>query len=144
MLFQLGLRYNNALVAVERIGHGHSVLRVLLEKEYPNLYYHTDYDDLTANNITDAGWKTSIKTKPLMVNGMITAFRAQDLISWSENLLLETSSLSWEGGVDSHLKTSSGGHDDEFIAVSIALQVREIQPLMEYEERQMVESYASI
>lgn len=134
-LFQLGLRYNNALVAVERIGHGHSVLRVLLEKNYPNLYYHTDYDEMVKQNVTDAGWKTSVKTKLPMVNTMIRAFRTRDLISYSENLLTEASGLTWKGQIDTQVETSAGGNDDEWDAVSIALQVRESMPLGNFEEK---------
>ena len=129
-LFTLGHRYNDAAVAVERAGHGHSVLKVLLEKNYPNLYYHTDYDDRMNTNITDAGWVTSKVTKPLMVNGMIAAFDSGDLVSYSDNLLTEASSLVWEGGTDSRVKTVKGNHDDEWDAVSIALQVREVTPII--------------
>jgi hypothetical protein len=129
-LYNLGKRYNNACVAVERTGHGHVVLKILLDKNYPNLYYFSDYDDRVNANVTDAGWKTSLKTKPMMINGMIAAFDSGDLISWSENLLMETSSIVWEGGADSKVKTVSGGNDDEWIAVSIALQVREVTPII--------------
>ena len=128
-VFELGKRYNWAYTAVERDGHGRSVLKVLLEKEYPNLHYHADYDEFKQINSTDAGWKTSMKTKPLMINGMITAFATGDLISWSENLLYEASNLSWENGIDSKVRTSSGCNDDEFIAVSIAIQVRQSAPI---------------
>jgi len=130
-LYALGMRYNQALIGVERIGHGQGVLKILLEKEYPNLYYHTDYDQMKAANITDVGWKTSMRTKPLMVNGMIQVFQSRDLISWSENLLAEASGLTWEGGTDSRIKTSAGGNDDEWDAVSIALQIREGLPVYE-------------
>jgi hypothetical protein len=64
-----------------------------------------------------------------MINGMITAFATGDLISWSENLLYEASNLSWENGIDSKVRTSSGCNDDEFIAVSIAIQVRQSAPI---------------
>lgn len=144
-LFDLGVKYNKAKIAVERIGHGHSVLRVLLEKNYPNLYYHTDYDDFMKKNITDAGWKTSVKTKLPMVNGMITTFRSGELISFSENLLKEASDLTWEGQVDSRIQTPASGNDDEFIAVSIALQVMELEPVIPYEaNRTTVSVYARV
>ena len=61
---------------------------------------------------------------------MIAAFDSQDLISWSENLLIEAGGLVWEGGTDSSVKTTSGGNDDEWDAVSIALQVREVTPII--------------
>lgn len=144
-LFDLGIRYNMAKIAVERINHGHSVLRILLEKNYPNLYYHSDYNDFLKQNITDVGWVTSGRTKLPMVNGMITMFRSGELISFSENLLLESSGLTWEGQVDSRIQTPPGGNDDEFIAVSIALQVMELEPIIYYDEkRPRATSYARI
>ena len=141
-LFHLGLRYNKASLAVERIGHGHSVLRVLLEKNYPNLYYHMDYDEFINANITDVGWKTSAKTKLPMVNGLITAMRAHDLISYSIDLLEEISALTWIGGIDSKIATT--GHDDEFMSLAIALQVREQAPLMSEEFRPKAVHYARL
>jgi len=130
-VWELGKKYNWAHLGVEREQHGRSVLKNLLERNYPNLYYHADYDEFKQINMQDAGWKTSMKTKPLMINGMITAFSSGDLISWSENLLYEASNLVWEGGIDSKVKTVSGCNDDEFDAVAIAIQIRESAPIIE-------------
>lgn len=138
-LYTLAHKYNTALVAVERVGHGHTALRILLEKNYPNLYYYVDYDDVTRQTVNEPGWKTNVKTKPMMINGLVAAFRAQDLISWSENLVDEASGLVWEG--QQKVKTYGGGHDDEWDAVSIALQVRETEPIIE-EARAPVGYYA--
>jgi len=131
MLWELGRRYNLAYIGVERDGHGRSVLKTLLERNYPALHYHADYDEYKQQNMSDAGWKTSMKTKPLMINGMITAFTSGDLISWSENLLYEASNLIWENGIDTRVRTVSGCNDDEFDAVSIAIQLRESAPILE-------------
>jgi len=138
-VYNLGIKYNNALIGVERVGHGHTALRILLEKNYPNLYYYVDYDDVTRQTVNEPGWKTNVKTKPMMIAGLVAAFRAQDLISWSENLLDEASGLVWEG--QQKVKTFGGGHDDEWDAVSIALQIREQVPIME-ESRAAVSYYA--
>ena len=73
-------------------------------------------------------WK-EVKTKLPMVNGMITAFRSRNLIAYSENLLREASGLMWKGQIDTQVETSAGGHDDEWDAVSIALQIRELTPI---------------
>lgn len=137
-VYNLGLRYNNAMIAVERASHGHTVLKVLLEKNYPNLYYYVDYDEIRKETLNEPGWKTSVRTKPMMVNDLVAAFRAQDLISWSENLLNEASALVWEG---QKVHPTGGSHDDEWDAVSIALQVREQTPIIE-ESRAAVSYYA--
>ena len=119
-------------------------MKSLLDREYPNLHYHAEYDEFKQINMSDAGWKTSGKTKPLMINGMITAFSTGDLISWSENLLYEASNLVWENGIDSKVRTSSGCNDDEFIAIAIALQVRDNVPIASagYHSEIPVSSYA--
>lgn len=144
-VFNLARRYNNAMIAVERAGHGHTILRVLLEKQYPNLYYHTEYDEYKNINVTDAGWVTSKVTRPLMMNSMIAAIRSHSLISYSENLWAEMAGLEWEGGIDTRVTTVTGSNDDEFFAVAIAYQVREHEPVLyEYnsEPTKPVKSYA--
>lgn len=139
-VLQLGRRYNNALLAIEKTGHGHTVLRIMLEREYPNLYYYTEYDDQRMSNITEPGWKTNTKTKPMMVMDLVAAFRAGDIISWSNNLLEEASSLVWDG--DKKVKKGSTTvFDDEWDAVSIALQIREQTPIIE-DDRARVTYYA--
>ena len=143
-IYRMGMRYNQALLGVERAGHGHSVLRILLEKNYPNLYYHLDYNEIMKQNIYDAGWVTSSRTKLPMVNGVQAAFRSHDLMSWSENLLLEASALTWEGAVDTKIKTPPGGNDDEFDAIAIALQIRESEPVINEERKASVGRYASV
>jgi hypothetical protein len=143
-VFRLGLRFNQALIAVERAGHGHSVLRTLLEKDYPNLYYHVDYDDILQATRNEPGWKTSLKTKPTMVTDLVAAIRAQDLISWSENFVTEAAGLTWEGMAGGgKVKPTFGGHDDEWDAVSIALQIREQTPIID-EGRARVTSYVRL
>ncbi len=137
---RLGHRYNDAEVAVERESFGHVVLRVLLENNYPNLYYFTDYDTFTGMADKQPGWRTNLKTKPEMISRLQSAIRARDIVLWSENLLLEASGYIIESG---KFKTSAGGHDDELDALMIALQLREQAPITEA-TRYKVQSYARI
>lgn len=132
-LMRLGHRYNDAEIAVERIQHGHTVLRILMEANYPNIYEHEEYDMVLGSNTTSPGWNTSAKSKPIMIDDLNTAFRAHDLVSWSENLLLEASSAMWSTTPHGKPKmvTGKGSYDDELIAVMIALQVRNRVPIFE-------------
>jgi hypothetical protein len=143
-VIRLANRYNGAKIAVERASHGHTVLHILIERNYPNLYYHNDYDENLKVNVMNPGWVTSAKTKLPMVNDIVAAFRSGDLISWSENLVNEASGLTWENGIGSKIKTGPGGNDDEFIAVAIALQVRENSPVIEEKEEHRVRHYARV
>jgi len=123
---RLGHRYNDALIGVEKLQHGHVVIRSLMDADYPNIYEHEDYDKIM---VTTPGWNTSSKTKPIMIDDFNTALRAHDIMLWSENLLLEASGAVWEGN---KMKTP-GSHDDELMAVMIALQIRNQTPM--YEQR---------
>jgi len=142
-VYRLGKRYNDAMIAVEREEHGRSVLKILLDNQYPNIYYHSNYNEILKTNITDAGWVTSKTTRMPMLNNLVALIRSQNLESYSENLLYEASNLIWENGVDTKLRSDK--NDDEFVAVAIALQVREANPVLEDEGKRLpVRSYARV
>lgn len=140
-LMKMGQRYNMAQIGVERIMHGHSVISTLLNSGYPSIYYHNDYDRIMDGEIalSNPGWVTSSKTKPLMINTLNTALRSGDVSLWSENFLMEASGMVWDG---EKAKASWGGYDDEVIAVAIALQLREVAPILPNRGK-TVSSYAS-
>jgi len=125
-LVRLGHRYNNALIAVERMGHGHTVLRILLEHNYPRLYYYRDYNIALNIEVSQPGWVTSGRTRPMMIDTFGSSIRSGDLITWSENLLKEASSFQFMGQKP---EAPSGEHDDELMAMMIALIVREQTPI---------------
>ena len=141
-LLRLGKRYGDALIAVERAQQGHTVLRMLLDANYPNIYYHLDYDANLGAVAHEPGWKTSGKTKPDMISTMAATLRAHDLGSWSENLMNEASGLMWDGTVGGKTKKPARGYDDELDAVMITLQVIEQSPIIKEEERPAPVSYA--
>ncbi len=140
-LLRLGQRYNMAQIGVERTGHGFLVLRTLLENSYPDIYYHLDFDSAMQLPSSEPGWKTSIKTKPIMIGDLASQLRSNSLGLWSENFLIEASAMTWEG--QESIRTPSGGHDDEVDAVMIALQLRGQAPIME-ERRYRPESYVKV
>ena len=142
-IFRLGLRYNQAVLAVEKQQHGHTILRVLMEKAYPNLFQYVDYDMQAGTSVTESGWKTNRKTKPLMIDALATALRTGALISFSENLLEEASSVVMDD--DNTPKTPSGAFDDEIDAMMIALMVRESVPIMNpFRSSTQVRSYVRL
>ena len=125
-LVRLGNRYNNALMAVERMSHGHTVLRILLEHNYPRLYYYRDYNVALNIEVSQPGWLTSGRTRPMMIDTFSSAIRSGDLITWSENLLKEASSFQFIG---QKAEAPAGEHDDELMAMMIAVIVREQTPV---------------
>jgi hypothetical protein len=127
-VIQLGYRYNAAEIGVEKASHGHTVLRILLERNYPNIYHREEYDQIEKEyKLHEPGWYTSVKTRPLMINSMNAALRASDIRLWSENFCAEALGFIWEGNI---AQPSFGGYDDELDALMIALQLRENAPLI--------------
>lgn len=139
-VIRLGHRYNDAQIGVEKIMHGHTVLKILIDANYPNIYHHVKYDDFLGRMDDRPGWSTDVKTKPQMVDSMGVALRANDIMIWSENFLMEASGYMWDG---QKTKKAPGSFDDELDALMIALQVREQVPIIEA-TRQEVTSYVSL
>ena len=141
-IHRLGRKYNTALVGVEREKHGMTVLHVLMSHNYENLYHHRDYDVWVGKEVSEPGWVTSSKTKPLMVDGMKAAFRAGDFVTYSENLLNEALAYQYIGSNPERLKmaAAAGETDDELVAAMIALTIRENEPTAIEEVRYPVEA----
>ena len=143
-VYRMAKTYNNALVAVERETHGHTVLHILLERNYENLYYHKDYDVWQQRVLAYPGWVTSGKTKPLMIDAMKAALRAGDLITYSQNLLNEAMSYQYVSQERMKAEAARGETDDELVAAMIALVVREQEPIGLDDERGKPEVYAEL
>ena len=126
-VLRLANHYNQALIAVEREMHGFTVLHILMENNYPNLYYHQDYDIMSSSVVSQPGFKTTLKSKPLMINFLAAVLRAGDIMLWSQNFLDEASGYTWDG--EKKTRKAAGGYDDELDALMIAEYVREETPL---------------
>lgn len=135
-LAELGRRYNNALIAVERNNHGHAVLYALRHKhEYPRLYrhmgLHNEYDARGAE-----GWPMNARTKPEAIQELARMLRDAPETFNSSRLLEQCREFSWTAGGGMAARggsptSDSSGHDDLVIAMAIALAVREQSPPVE-------------
>ncbi len=137
-LLRLGRRFNDAEIGVERIMHGSTILHILISNNYPNIYYSEDYDTFSQTVSREPGWKTSRVTKPIMVDTLNSMLSAGDLITWSENFLMEASGLTRDG---QKIIKPSGGFDDEVDALAIALQLRENTSIYETKDEDRVFTY---
>jgi hypothetical protein len=136
-LAELGRRYNNALIAVERNNHGHAVLYALRHKHaYPRLYrhmgLHNDYDVRAAE-----GWPMNARTKPEAIQALARMLRDAPETLNSLRLLEQCRGFSWTAGDGMAARGGSsarGGfssHDDLVIAMAIAVAVRAQSPPVE-------------
>ncbi len=121
MVDKLGRRYNNALLAVERENHGHSVLALLKKLNYPNLYYHKEYD-VSGMAKTSLGWITSSKSRPIMISDFASALKTRSFVTQDETILNEALGMRWKGD---RAEAETGEHDDTAFAGMIAYSVRQ-------------------
>jgi hypothetical protein len=123
-LAKLGTEYNEALIAVERNNHGHSVLQALeREQRYPRIYYHVD---------GKAGWLTSSVTRPTMLDALEDAYRKGHWTTPHRDTLAQfrVFIISATGKP----QAANGEHDDMVIAEAICWSVRGSHVSIDWDE----------
>jgi Terminase RNaseH-like domain len=108
----LGKRYEQALVAVERNNHGAAVLAHLTHTEYPDIY----------EKAGQLGWLTSAATRPAMIENMAAVLTEQPELFRSPRLLEEC--RTFVRHPDGTAAAADDAHDDCVMAMGIALVVR--------------------
>ncbi len=124
LLNNLGIFYNNALIGCEINNHGLAVVQRLRDLFYYNLYRREKgVDELFEESTSKLGWKTDLRTKPLMVDYLGEAIREGVLKEHDEVFVREAMTYV----VDDNGRTNAeqGCFDDTVIAKAIALQMFE-------------------
>lgn len=128
-LMQAGKEYNDALMVVENIGIGISVLEKLELLGYSNLYYsikgsHEFIDSETASSTDSsvAGFSTTVKTRPLIVAKLEEFIRNKLVIIHSARLANEMDTFIWNHGKPQAMK---GYNDDLIMSLAIGCWVRD-------------------
>jgi hypothetical protein len=109
---ELGERYEDALLAVERNNHGYAVLVHLVHLGCANLFEQGD----------KLGWLTSASTRPAMVENMAAVLVESQESFHSLRLLQEC--RTFVRRLDGSAAAAEGAHDDCVMAMAIALAVR--------------------
>jgi len=110
--------YNEAVLAVERNNHGHSVLNTLQHQlGYPYLYRYRGYGGSRSRRVL--GWDTNSQSKPIMIGDLEAAIREGLLLVNDEEFVRECLTYVYNdrGGTGAQ----PGCHDDRVIARAIAL-----------------------
>lgn len=116
-LYCLGMHYHKALIGVE-INYSRLPTKILSEKySYPNLYMREKVDGITNKVELKYGFETTPKTKPIIVNNLVSVMRDNPTLEVDRETLREMSVF---------VKTTHGGeamtgfHDDLVMALAIA------------------------
>lgn len=128
-LDMLGRYYNRALIGCEVNNHGLTTVQRLRDRRYDNLYRRERGIDERLESYTQKlGWRTDVKTKPLMINALAEAIYRDELTDYDVVFVRECMTYV----VDDRGRTNAqeGRHDDTVISVAIALQMFEWSNMM--------------
>ncbi len=121
-IYDLGVFYNQALVAVEVNNHGLTTIAKLKDLLYRNMYrQEKGHEEWFEESTSRLGWRTTSKSKPLMIDGLATAIRESVIIDLDSTFINECMTYV----VDENGRTNAqvGCHDDTVISTAIAFQM---------------------
>ena len=135
MLVTAATEYNDALLVIENATVGWAAIQQVIDRGYPNLYYtqqdikYKDTERQFTNKLNSlnkkavAGFTTSPKVRPMMINKLEEYFRTFSIEIHSERLIYELQSLIWNG---LKAEAAQGFNDDLVMCVAICLWVRDM------------------
>lgn len=131
LLFRIGVEYNNALMVVENANIGWATLQVLIDNNYPNLYYSPKSGNITADSYFDqymdtskmtAGFTMSSRTRPMTIGKFQEYISDRGVTIQSSRLISEMKVFIWKNG---RAEAQQGYNDDLVMSFSIAMFMRD-------------------
>lgn len=124
----LGKWYNHALIGAEINNHGLTTVQRLRDVGYDNLYRREmGIDERYEEYTSKLGWRTDVRTKPLMIDGLSEAISTDQIIDYDKIFVREC--MTYVRDPRGRTNAQEGQHDDTVIATAIALQLFEWNPI---------------
>lgn len=124
VLNSLGYFFNTAKLAVENNNHGIlTATRLGKDFAYPNLYLETTVDKQTEDESITFGFRTTVKTKPLIIDKLRATLREQEMTLNDKLTIREL--LTYVVTEDGKMEAEKGCHDDCVMSLAIANFIHE-------------------
>lgn len=124
----LGKWYNDALIGAEINNHGLTTVQRLRDVGYSNLYRREmGIDERYEEYTSKLGWRTDVRTKPLMIDGLSEAISTDQIIDYDKIFIREC--MTYIRDPRGRTNAQEGQHDDTVIATAICLQLFEWNPI---------------
>lgn len=121
LLNKWGREYNNGLMVVEVNNHGLTTLTLLKQMLYPTIYFRPSKFETIATPWSEKmGWKTTVLTRPLMIDDFQQAVREDVLTIHSKELVDEMTTFVYDK--NNKMTAAESFHDDAIFAAAIGLQ----------------------
>lgn len=126
----LGKWYNHALIGPEINNHGLTTVQRLRDVGYDNIYRReSGVDERYEEYTSKLGWRTDVRSKPLMIDGLSEAISAGQITDYDKIFIREC--MTYIRDQRGRTNAQEGQHDDTVIATAIALQLFEWNPIMQ-------------
>lgn len=112
-----GRLFGDALVSPENNNHGELTIYRLRELGYGNLYRHVDRASFAESERGEYGWRTTSKTRPLMVNRLRDLVHSGELSVFCSRTLREMESFVFDEG-GKRAEAATGAWDDLVMALA--------------------------
>jgi len=124
VLYSLGFLYNTAKIAVESNNHG-ILTCTLLGKHmaYPNFFTETIYDKLDDKDTVNLGFRTTTKTKPLIIDQLRASLRDNELQLSDRTTIKEL--MTYIVNDSGAMEAEAGCFDDCVVSLAIANHIHE-------------------
>ena len=121
ILFYLGRYYNNALIAPESNSIGIATINRLRELNYINLYHQVKTANISDEETTRPGFRTTSSSKPFIIGQLKRAVDDEEL--WIPSNVIIQEMKDYVVSNSGKMEALPGCHDDTIIALAIAFEV---------------------
>lgn len=122
VLFALGHYYNEAQICVENNNHGLlTAIRLGRDLAYPHTYTEVAEGQLNDRDSFTIGFRTTSKTKPLIIDRLRAAFRQDEL--WIKDRTTLKELLTYIVTENGNMEAESGCFDDCVMALALACHI---------------------
>ncbi len=124
VLYHLGMFFNVAKIAPENNNHGIlTCTRLGKDLAYPNLHMETSVDKMVEHESIIWGFRTTVKTKPLIIDQLRAALREGDITIRDKTTLREL--LTYVVTEEGKMEAERGCHDDCVMSLAICNHIHE-------------------
>jgi hypothetical protein len=124
VLATLGYHYGTAKVIVESNNHGIlTCTRLGKDLAYPNFYTETVYDKVEDKETINLGFRTTSKSKPLVIDQLRATMRDKEADLYDRTTLREMQTYIVNDS--GNMEAEEGCHDDTVVALALANHIHE-------------------
>lgn len=124
ILYHLGKYYNTAKIIVENNSHGIlTCTRLGKDYAYENMYMTTEVDKITERETTTYGFRTTVKTKPLIIDQLRASLRDNELELHDKTTMREM--LTYIVTESGAMEAEQGCFDDCVMSLALANHIHE-------------------